>query len=724
VVLAKANRIVTLISSIFVFLFLWINISEISIIQKFRNVLESPFIESRVIVNQQPWDKNKSNVVIIDIDQASLEQLGPWPWTGDKLQLLTNKIINSGASIIVFDLVFNKKSRNSATEVIQYYSKFKNKNSLLIKLLTGMLEKFDYDSQFATQLANHDVITGFLYHQKEVASSGYLPPSIAMKNKIQLRSITKANNFSGNIKAIQKASAFGGFINITPDKDGIFRRTPLIIQYGYNLYPSLALQTARVQQLTKKLRITYDEYNADNLKAIYIDEVKVPVESDLRVMLTYRGPKGSFPSFSAIDLINENFNLNKLRNKIVIVGSSEQHIRPLVKTLVGNNFSTAEIHANLISGILSNQLFTQPQWAKTIDNFLIAIIGLSLAIFLPFLNLKKIAATIIATATLWLLYNYLMFSSSLLINCISVPLLMILVIAITNIIAKHDQLRFRIISVIAHLQNNFLLRSKLAEKDNLQNTTIEETVTIMIVDIRNFTNLSDTLSTNQLNRLLNIAIAPITNIIEHHQGNIGQYIGHKLVASWRVGQAIDAIQAAQEIIATCRKLKSKLKQKNLPALQVNIGINTGKVRFKTLSLNSTIIYGRTVNTAAKLADLTQFYQLNCLVGEQTTEECKEYSFREIDTYTLAKGQAEIKIYEPIQNTNELNLLQYYEIEHYNKALDFIDKNKFTAAREIFQYLLKLNPNRLIYQLYFKRIEQLKKNSITETLQLGPLNRRK
>ncbi len=718
----KENRIIVIVSTLFVFLFLWLNVSKISFIKNIRMALESPFIESRVLINRTPWNKNKSDIVIIDIDRRSLEQIGPWPWSGKHLKLLTNKIINSGASIIAFDLVFNKKSRNSALEVYQQYSNLKKINSVVLKSLSRLIKQFDNDAQFATRIKDHEVITGFLYHKKILASSGYLPPPLPIKNKVQHRSIIKAENFNGNIRVIQKASKFGGFININVDSDGIFRRTPLIIQYGYSLYPALALQIARVQQVTKKLSISFDENDSSNLRTINIDEVKVPVEANLKVMLTYRGPAGSFPKYSAIDLITDKFDLSRLERKTVIIGSSEPHIRPLINTLAGKHFSSAEIHANLLSGILTDQLLTRPNWIKSLDNFLILLIGIILSALLPFLKVKNILILTAIASVFWLAYNYWMYTSAFIISSISVPLLMILIISSLNLVSKYDPLRFRVVSAIAHLQYKLKLKKKISDRDNMEDTSIEETATVMLVDIRNFSGLSEKLEGIRLNRLVNSIIGPITNIIESHNGELSQHIGHRLMASWRAGNALDAVKASHKIISSCKELKPKLKQKGLPEIQVNIGIHTGKVRYKTLSFNSSIVYGQPVNIATSLADLNQFYKVNCLVGEKTISECGDYIFRAIDYYTPPKSSSSLKIYEPIIDLDQMDVIRFYEIQHYESALEFLKENKLNEANNLFQYLLELNPDQFLYQLYVNRIEELKISSDGLIWQ-GPLNRR-
>lgn len=721
--IAKENRIIVIISSLFVFLFLWINISEIQLIKNLKADLESPFVESRIIINRSPWIKKNSNISIIDIDHKSLEKLGQWPWSGEKLKLLLNKLINSGVSLICFDLVFSKKGHNSAAEVHKLYSKMYRANSATLKTLSELTVLFNYDAQFSNLLREHEAITGFIYHKKLVASSGYLPPPLPVKNKIHQRAVISAVNFSANIKSIQEASKFGGFINIEPDQDGIFRRTPLIIRYGQNLYPALSLQVARVHQVTKKLKITHDENNAEALKAIYIDELKVPLERKLKVMPTYRGPKGSFPIYSALDVINEKINLSALERKIVIIGSSEPHIRPAINTLAGKRFMTAEIHANLLNGILTNQLLTRPAWSVILDNLVILVIGLGLSVVLPMLRLREAMLLCTLIGLTWVIYNYWMYTNQFIITAIAIPILLLTVLATTNVISKYEPIRFRLIRLFANLLYKLRLHSSMSEKEKRDETTIEETATVMFLEIRNFTEYSDKLDSSRLNRMLNLVVGPISHIIESLHGQLSQYVGHMLIASWRTGHAIDAVTASQLIIRQCAILNPKLKQKGFPEIQVNIGINTGKIRFKTLSFNTSILCGQTVAVANKLAELTQFYQLDCLVGQRTRSECESYRFREIDIYYHNPTQiySTIKIHEPIVAAEEMDILNFYELGHYEKALEYLHQNKLLQARNGFSYLHQLRPKTAIYKLYLSRLESLAKNEKKEWT--GPLNRR-
>ena len=192
-------------------------------------------------------------IVILDIDEKSLAELGRWPWSRDKLAQLLDRLFDQyKIAVLGFDVVFAEPDDSSGVKSLEALAQHELKDDGTFQsLLRDLRPKLDYDSRFAESMKQRPVVLGFYFTSKgdEAVSSGALPVPVFPSGTFQGRKIefTNWNGFGRNLDAFQKSAATAGHFNPWVYFDGTSRRVPLIAEYKGAYYEALSL--AMVRQL-------------------------------------------------------------------------------------------------------------------------------------------------------------------------------------------------------------------------------------------------------------------------------------------------------------------------------------------------------------------------------------------------------------------------------------------------------------------------------------------
>ncbi len=179
----------------------------------------------------------KNDVVIIDVDEKSLTNLGQWPWSRNKLGVILENLAKSEVSAIGFDIVFAELDQSSPKKVLEELG-MKNKNAQ------------DYDAYFNTIIASTPTILGYQFEleEKDYVRQGSIdiPAIFVEKNKLEGSDmLINAKGAILNHQSLQESGYSSGFFNNIPDDGGTVRSVPLIIRYDDQIYPSIALEMVR-----------------------------------------------------------------------------------------------------------------------------------------------------------------------------------------------------------------------------------------------------------------------------------------------------------------------------------------------------------------------------------------------------------------------------------------------------------------------------------------------
>ncbi len=309
-----------------------------------------------------------SSVVIVDIDEKSLSALGQWPWNRIIIANLLKQISKANPASIGMDMIFPEKDRTSPKSIINFYKKF---FSLDVKI-KGLPDNFLDNDKIFEDVLKHTNVSLSVFLQK----NGNSNCSVKINNlKIVKKpsDLYKAQSILCNSDIIKKSGKGIGFVNISSDRDGIFRRLPLFIEYKNTLVPILSLS----------MLMNIDSAIVDT-KYLDILGKRVNYGKRSEVLLRFYN-KRSYVKISAVDVLSGRISLEALKGKFVIIGTTSAGLHDIVSTPSAMKFPGVYVLATLIDNILQNDLRYEPLDIKWV-NFLLANIFL---IWLIYLMLSK-----------------------------------------------------------------------------------------------------------------------------------------------------------------------------------------------------------------------------------------------------------------------------------------------------------------------------------------------
>ena len=617
-------------------------------------------------------------IVIVDIDERSLGRVGRWPWPRSTVAELLEALWAAGAVVVAFDIVFAEPEHNPAEQVARGVD-----DPALRERVGELAPRFDGDRRLAEQLERGDSVLGFFLHHDETTShTGRLPDPAPGLDPATGDStvIHRFDAYTGNRPALQQAATSGGAFSIVPDSDGVVRRAPLLLGHGEKAYPSLALETARVYQLLDSLRVEttrIGDYNA--VAAVGLGAARLPTDARGQALIPYRGPQGSFPSISAADLLTGDVDDGILEGAIVLVGTSAMGLYDMRATPMQAAFPGVEIHANLLAGILTDDLPREPAWVKGADLLATLVAGLLAAGLLPFLGpLATLAVTAallaaILGANLWAWAQWDLALGA------TAPLAAVLLIGAGNLswgflfeYRRRQQLRQRFGEYVPPE-----LVARMAEAPGSYTQTGEtREITVLFADIRGFTTLSEQLNAAALRELLNRFFTPMTRVIFEHGGTIDKYVGDLIMAFW--GAPLDdpehrrnAVAAALAMQREATRLREELAREGLPAIEIGVGLNSGPAAVGDMGSAYRRAYtalGDTVNLASRVEGQTKTYGVGVLVTEHTRAGLEAvYRFREVDRVQVKGREEPVTLYEPIEAPNHLRKTETFYSSNFSPA---------------------------------------------------------
>lgn len=711
----REKLIPILLGWIFTFSFAFLLYINPTLVSQATHFLENLTYDLKLRYTYKPLNPN-TPIAILDIDDKSLAAEGRWPWSRKKLATLIQKLYEKNATVIAFDMIFSEKELNLAQELLKTLSNQK-KNSTIDAELKSLEPLFDYDKQLADTLKKGETVLAFSFHPSKI-SEGAAPTPLLTLLPEQKLSLPKKLGYLSNIPILQQAAKKTGFINASLDSDGVIRYSPLICLYENGIYPSLALQATSLYLLQNHFALITHPYlkNEFVLEGIQLEDRVIPTDPWGRILVPFRGPPYSFTYLSATDLLHDQIPRKKIANKLIFIGTSAIGMGDLFPTAIFPVFAGAEIHASIAAGILEGYLPYKPAWGKGLSLACALGVGLVGAFIFPFLG--PISNT----------FSFLLFSLGLgsfelilwrnynLVVSLAAPFLTLFFLYLLNILygyfvekRKRKEIKQMFGQYVPPSYLEVMLKTK--KKFDLQGENKE--LTVLFTDIRGFTSLSEKLSASQIKEFLNEYLTPMTQVIFDHQGTIDKYVGDMIMAFW--GDPLPDTQHASHAVSTALAMQKKLQelsksfeQKRQLTIQAGVGINTGMMNVGDMGSQFRRAYtvlGDAVNLASRLESLTKYYHIWIIVGEATQKQAKEFIFHTLDKVQVKGKKQSVRIYEPICHKQELNETLQKKLHLHEEALKAYWSKEWESAKELFQKLIDLSPERkLFYQIFQERIQ--------------------
>lgn len=677
-------------------------------------------------------------IVILDIDEKSLGKLGRWPWSRDKIATLIDKLFNEyGIVIVGFDVVFAEPDVSSGMGTLDALAKNQLANDPTFKEeLEKLKPQLDFDGRFAKSMQGKAVVLGYyLSGEKNAEKNGALPQPVLPAGTFKGKQIQFPQwvGHGGNLKQFQDAAMSAGLFNPFVDEDGVVRRVPMLSEYDGQYYESLSLAMFRALLGSPKVEPGYPNETilAKNYTGMEWLEFhagnrawRVPVDKTVGTIIPYRGnggPNGgSFRYYSLSDIYEGKVAKEALKGKIAIWGTSAPGLQDLRSTPVGGAYPGVEIHANLLSGMLTQQFKEKPGYTLGAETVLLLLGGLVLAGLMPFLSPVRATLVSVVAAVLIILINFYVYNSGNIIIPLASSLLMTAGLFTLNM-AYGYFVESRSKRQFTELFGQYVPPELVDEMArNPTQYTMEpksEDLTILFSDVRGFTSISENLSPDDLRSFINEYLTEMSAAISHHRGTLDKYIGDAVMAFWGAPVS-DAEHARQGVITALEMQKAahaldkKFSARGWPALKIGIGVNSGNVRVGDMGSKVRKAYtvmGDPVNLASRLEGRTKEYGVGILVGEATEKLVKDVVFKELDRIRVKGKNEPVAIYEPLGMEAEVDKKVRDELKLWRDTLKAYRTQQWDQVEVNLINLNRMHPDCVLYEEYGRRVIKYRKN---------------
>lgn len=590
-----------------------------------------------------------SPVTVIDIDDASIGQLGQWPWPRTTLARIIANMTDMGAASIGLDMLLAEPDRTSPVLALQ---DLRRQGFQVIEPPQGAV--LDNDAYLADVLARSPVVAGLA-----LAETTRTPPPDP-KAGFGFGGISPLEYLPGyegsvrNLPVLDAAAPGIGLINFPPARDGVVRQIPLIARYGEKLYPALSMESLRIAQGASSFVIrstgAHGEHDTGlpGMVAVKNGHYEVPTGPDATMWVYFSGQKVA-NVVPAAELARETVDpalADVIAGHIVLIGTSAIGLRDLVSTPLASGVPGVLVHAEIIDQILGGTFLSRPDWAVGAEVTLAVVLTILVLAFLPALPalanaLVAAAAIAIAVVTGWLAFAWynMLLSPILPAQC---SLLAYGIASGVRLLVSESERRY-IRSAFSHY-----LAPSMVEKlmDNPQSLVLggeNKELTLLFADIRGFTSLSEGLGAHELTEFLNNYLTPMTDVLMERGATIDKYMGDGIMAFWNA--PLDVPDHRRKACGSVLAMQAALVEFNRThgtSISVGVGLNTGICCVGNLGSRQRFDYsaiGDPVNVASRVEGMTKQYGLSNLISGSTAEGMDDLALLEVDRVKLV-GRAE------------------------------------------------------------------------------------
>jgi adenylate cyclase len=594
-------------------------------------------------------------------------------------------------------------------------------------VLEQIKPRLEYDQLFARSMKDRAVVLGYTFLAEDAFKGAIGSPVLSAADFGLHQPLTEQfYGYTGNLPELQKNAASAGHFNPKVDADGITRRVPMLAKYKDGYYEPLSLAMVRLILDSPPVTplIADDTFSTEEqpaaLDAIHIGRYRIPVDDKASALVPYRGPKGSFVYHSLVDVLNDRVEVNALRGKIALVGASAPGLLDLRATPVDPAYPGVEIHANLIAGMLDQNIKHMPPYAPGAEFVLVLLVGLAMAIWLPMLAPQPATLVTLCLLVLAVGINLSLFHYVHLVLPLATVLVTILTLFTLNMaygFFVEARGRRQITGLFGQYVPPEVVDKIAADPETASMEGESREMTVLFTDVRGFTTISEGLDPKALSQLMNEFLTPLTEVIYRHRGTIDKYMGDCIMAFWGAPladpeHARNGVLAGLEMQRTLKEMQPYFRTKNWPEIRIGVGLNSGRMSVGNMGSRVRLAYtvmGDAVNLAARLEGLTKEYGADIMVGEETKRAVPDVVFREIDRVRVKGKDTAVAMFEPLGREGTIEKAKLDEARLFDEALQLYRMQQWQMAEERLLELKALQPTAALYQTFIERIAFLRAN---------------
>jgi serine/threonine-protein kinase len=388
----------------------------------------------------QPAD---DSIVIVDIDDASIDLIGRWPWPRTEMAGMIETLSQAQVRMIGVDVFYSEEQVDNGSNAAQKLADLLQEqgDALLAEAdaLAAQGSEAEADAKFAqadVKLLQADKViaeamakNGDARLVKAVQQAGNvfmpmfyeagqafgrpdstLPPYIS---RMTIENIGDVDASAPPISAVKLSYPFAtlsqvsagiGYLNVLPSLDGVLRSEPLIVEYYGKFLPSMSLA-----MVAHDLNLTMNDVLVNIGQSVELGALVIPTDEVMQVAPKFYANLGdkegqAFRHVSFYDLKAGKVPLDVLKDKIVLIGVTAVGIGEGYQTPVSNDMNAVDYHANVIESLLNSSFITTPEWAGIAGLALLLAVGFYLAVVLP--RLSAFLGTVVTFSSLLVIIGY------------------------------------------------------------------------------------------------------------------------------------------------------------------------------------------------------------------------------------------------------------------------------------------------------------------------------
>jgi adenylate cyclase len=612
-------------------------------------------------------------VRIVDIDEASLAAVGQWPWPRDVVANLVKRLNELGAAVIAFDVTFAEPDRTSPNRILRQLPQ--GDDALRFGALLSQLP--DHDRAFAAAIADAPVVLGFA----DAKTNTQRPSQKAGFALAGVDSSDGLSHFSGtatNLPIFDNAASGVGGLNLSYAgiKSGIVRQVPMIFSDGTagtkGFYPSLVIEALRVAQHAKSVMVRgsgasgeVDIANAGRhtLVDLRVGDFVVPLTEagEIRVYFNHDRPDRYVSAKDVLDPAKADAIKDKIEGQIIFVGTSAAGLLDSWPTPLDEVVPGVSVHAQAVEQILGKTFLYRPDWTTGAEGLAIFVLGALLTFLLLRLGSRYASFALIAVVVIGVGGSWLAFTK--------LGLLLDPIYPLTATAATY----FAVVGVLyvaTDTEKKFVrqafgqyvapeLLAKLENAPEMMRLGGEiRTITLMFMDVRGFTPISEGLSAEELVEFINRLLSPLTDTIQAELGTIDKYMGDAIMAFWNAPLDIPdhptrACRAALKMRQVLAELNARdafdfrAHGKGDRTVRIGIGINTGEACVGNMGSERRFNYsamGDAVNTTSRIESACKDVGFDIVVSADTAKLVEGFALLEAGDLQLKGKSQRVKLF--------------------------------------------------------------------------------
>lgn len=666
-------------------------------------------------------------IEIIGIDNDTVNQYQGYPFSWEKYANLLAALEGSKVSTIMFDIFFVDEIKNNygllnLTDEIRFQildSLYNNTRRNISITYRDMLRATRLLSKSINK--NGKVVVDYSFETIPPNDIDYYNqvtmPRIQVLEKYRINNVVESpylqypewvSHPEPPMLSIGKAVVGMGFANIRLETDGMNRKMPIVIKWKNNLYPNIDLIMAcnyygvdvskdvevklgsyvKINNIPDK-KVKFEIWKDGKLETIEKDimtkpnaerSITIPIDEEGFMNINFIGPPTqTFRSHSFINIAEApagefgKEGRDPFVNKILLVAM--YYATGVAKDVHASPFGPSagiEHHANALNTMLNQDfIYYAPEW---LNYLIILLLAIALGWIVPRFNIKYVIIWVVSflilftaeAITVFITFHYMHIFFSLFLE----TLLSLIAIIGYKILTEEENVKY-IRSTFSKFVSKDVVNQLLANPEALKLGGDKKQITVFFSDIRGFTTISESLDPESLVMLLNDYLSEMTEIVLEYRGTVDKYMGDAIMAFWGAPVPMEehaymACIASLKQLEALKVLQEKWKDKNLPIIDIGIGLNTGDAVVGNIGSSHRMDYtvmGDTINLGSRLEGTNKVYGTRIIISEFVYEQVKEKVLaRELDLIKVKGKNEPVRIYELLDINNQEDFEGYKAFE--------------------------------------------------------------